>query len=241
MYVVDLSMPLRSGMPVYPGDPEVSIAVALTVPEDGVAVTALSLGSHSGTHLDAPTHVIPGGRSLSEIPLEWLVGPAVILRAPDARADDSLCEDDIAGGLPQTLPTIVCVATGWDRLVGNELMYRNPYLSVELAAELWARGARVLGVDMFSPDRTMPADRVVPDLPGGNAESAGGSCLANTEIPVHQYWLSRGGVIVENLVGLERVPDKVGLSLLPIAIAEGDGAPIRAVAILPAPEPGPEK
>lgn len=311
MYVVDLSMPLRSGMSVYPGDPNVAIDPALSIEGEGVAVSALSLGSHSGTHLDAPAHLIPGGPTLSEIPLERLVGPAVVLRVRDPRDDARLGAADIEGGLPPTLPMIVCIATGWDALTGDERMFRHPYLSGELAAELWDRGARVLCVDTLSPDQTLPPGEV-PSMPGAgaagvdaaadadadaaaanadagaadatdadadaadaadvgaagaadaeaaNADAAGvdapvadvaaadveagsdNAVLAAAEtqaaIPVHQFWLGRGGVIVENLVGLDRVPNQVELSLLPLPIADGDGAPIRAVAFLPSPEPDP--
>lgn len=351
MYVVDLSMPLRSGMSVYPGDPNVAIDPALSIEGEGVAVSALSLGSHSGTHLDAPAHLIPGGPTLSEIPLEWLVGPAVVLRVRDPRDDARLGAADIEGGLPPTLPMIVCIATGWDALAGDERMFHHPYLSGELAAELWDRGARVLCVDTLSPDQTLPPGEVPPmpgpdaagvdavfaadadptdaaaaadanaaaatdadaaadaadagiadadaahadahavcvdadadadaatananadagaadvgaagaaDAEAANADAAGvdapvadvaaadveagsdNAVLAAAEtqaaIPVHQFWLGRGGVIVENLVGLDRVPDEVELSLLPLPIADGDGAPIRAVAFLPSPEPDP--
>src|SRR5690606_40891197 len=84
MAIIDLSHPLVTGMPVYPGDPGVRITPALELGEHGVAVTRLDLGSHAGTHLDAPSHSIAGGRSVDEIPLGLLVGPARILRASES-------------------------------------------------------------------------------------------------------------------------------------------------------------
>ena len=82
----DLSHPLRSGMPVYPGDPQVAIAPALTVAVEGVNVLGLHLGSQSGTHVDAPYHVDDALPDLDALPLERFVGPAVLL---DARGSDS--------------------------------------------------------------------------------------------------------------------------------------------------------
>ena len=65
--LVDLSHPIRDGMPVYPGDPEVSIGPALTVDADGVDVARIRMGSHTGTHIDAPSHTVRGGRTMADV------------------------------------------------------------------------------------------------------------------------------------------------------------------------------
>ena len=67
--IVDLSHPIVSGMPVYPGDPEVATAPATSIAVDGFAVTALQLGTHSGTHVDAPSHSIEGGTTAISRPV----------------------------------------------------------------------------------------------------------------------------------------------------------------------------
>lgn len=206
MQLVDLSHPLVSGMPVYPGDPEVAIRQALSVHADGVAVAHLDLGSHAGTHLDAPSHSIEGGRTVDEIPLELLWGPARVLRAP-AAAGQEIGVADVS--VPAALPRIVCVATGWDSRFGAANMTEHPFLSRELAELLWVRGARVLGIDTLSPDASAS-----PEL----------------GLPVHEFWLGNDGVIVENLTALAHVPDEVELSLLPLRLAGVDGSPVRAVA-----------
>ncbi len=193
-------------MPVYPGDPEVSFAPELTIAADGVAVERLELGSHAGTHLDAPAHAVPGGRTVDQIPLERLWGPARLLRvsAPSAGGSIGIAELD----LPAALPGIVCVATGWDAHFGTPRAEQHPALALELAAALWARGARVLAVDTLSPDATV----------GGGG------------MPVHDFWLGNDGVIVENLTGLGRVPEAFELAILPLRLAGIDGSPVRAVA-----------
>ncbi|NUR91375.1 MAG: cyclase family protein, partial [Nonomuraea sp.] len=81
MELVDLSVPVETGMPVYPGDPEVSVAPALTVARDGVNVLGLHLGSQSGTHVDAPFHVDDALPRLDELPLSRFAGPAVVVDA----------------------------------------------------------------------------------------------------------------------------------------------------------------
>jgi len=81
---VDLSVPIATGMPVYPGDPEVELSPAATVSADGCNVLGLRLGSHTGTHVDAPYHVDDRLPTLDELPFDRFVGPAVVVDARDA-------------------------------------------------------------------------------------------------------------------------------------------------------------
>lgn len=221
---IDLTHPVATGMPVYPGDPEVRIDRALSVAEDGVEVASLALGSHSGTHLDAPSHSIPGGRTVDELPLEWLSGAARVLRA-SAPPSSEIGPGDLE--LPDRLPLIVCVATGWDRWFTSEGFAsgearRHPWIAPALAQELWRRGARVLGVDALSPDPTR-------DQAAGSGTTSPDDAGAS-EMPVHEFWLGGGGIIVENLARLDLVSDDTEMSLLPLCLAGVDGSPIRAVA-----------
>ena len=84
--LIDLSHRIVGGMTVFPGDPEVSIADAATLKDDGFRVSALHLGSHTGTHLDAPSHSIADGASLEAVALEQLIAPLVVLDARDRSA-----------------------------------------------------------------------------------------------------------------------------------------------------------
>lgn len=210
MRYVDLSHSVRSGMPVYPGDPEVTFRTALSIPADGVAVERLEMGSHTGTHLDAPAHSIVGGRTADEIALELLWGEACVVRIAAARAGTMITAAD-APDLPARLPRIVCIATGWDAHFGAPEGLTHPYLNRGFAELLWERGARVLCVDMLSPDATESESK-----PAG--------------MPVHEFWLGNDGVIVENLRGLAEVPDQIELSVLPLRLDGIDGSPVRAVA-----------
>lgn len=79
MPVIDLSLPLYSGMPVYPGDPEVTIEVAHTLEQHTWELRRLTLGSHTGTHVDAFSHMHAGGKTLEDIPLHRFFGKAVIM------------------------------------------------------------------------------------------------------------------------------------------------------------------
>ncbi|WP_309065560.1 cyclase family protein [Microbacterium sp.] len=212
MALRDLSHPIRDGMMVYPGDPAVSVGPALTLAADGVAVARIGMGSHTGTHVDAPAHTVPGGRTMADVHLDELVGDAVVLRVPTAAEgrpygwDELVCE----GGVPPELPPIVIIDTGWARWFGGERALRHPFLRPDAVRELMRRGMRVLGVDTLSPD---PTD------------------AASVDFPVHEVVLGGDGLIVENLRGLEDLPPRVRVGFFPLRL-DGDGAPVRAVAFL---------
>lgn len=210
----DLSHPIRSGMMVYPGDPGVTIGPALRVEDDGVAVLRLEMGSHTGTHVDAPAHTVLGGRTMADIALDELVGDAIVLRVRDAQDGQMYGWNELeldGGGTPASLPKIVIIDTGWARWFGDDRALRHPSLDPAVAREMMRRGMRVLAVDTLSPDPTDGSDGT---------------------FPVHDAVLGGGGLIVENVCGLEGMPSRVTAGFFPLHL-DGDGAPVRGVAFLP--------
>lgn len=216
MRVVDLSRPVTAGMQVFPGDPPVETRPAATVAADGFRVTALHLGTHTGTHVDAPAHLFEGGAAVDELDPAALVGPARVVdatgRAPGAVIGwDEVAEQlaDLAAG------EVVLVRTGWDACFGTDRYLAPPVLDPGLARRLVAAGVRVLGTDTLSPDP-------VPDAAGPGA------------LPVHEVVLGAGGVIVENLAGLAAVDRPGALFVaLPLPLTGLDASPVRAVALWP--------
>ncbi|GAB3149903.1 cyclase family protein [Microbispora hainanensis] len=213
--IVDLSVPVVSGMPVYPGDPEVEIVPALTVAAEGVNVLGLHLGSQSGTHVDAPFHIDDALPTLDDLPLERFLGPAAVLDArglpPRAPVTPSMLEP-VAGRLAPG--TVLLVATGWDEHWGTPDYSAHPYLDAETARLIVAAGVRTVGVDALSVDPTpAPAD-----------------------LPAHRVLCGAHAVIAENLRGLGPLLDAqaagrpIEVSLFPLRLAGADGAPVRAVA-----------
>lgn len=83
MRVIDLSLPIADGMPVYPGDPEVKVKVAHTYESNNWELRQLSMSSHTGTHVDAPSHMHPGAATLDELPLERFFGVSRVVRIDD--------------------------------------------------------------------------------------------------------------------------------------------------------------
>ncbi|GAA1185375.1 cyclase family protein [Nesterenkonia xinjiangensis] len=214
----DLSRPIHDAMMVYPGDPAVVLGPGLTLEGDGVAVARLTCGSHTGTHLDAPSHTVPGGRTTSQIRLEELIGPARVIHL-EAGPGHLVAPQDLSLGDAERLPRRVFLAFGWDRFFGTEQALQHPGLSVEAAELLWSRGMRVLGTDALSPDLT------------GAALTDPASTDPEAGFPVHELVLGRDGLIVENLTGLRDLPaGEHHVGIFPLPLADVDGAPARVVA-----------
>ncbi|MDY6054629.1 cyclase family protein [Micrococcus sp.] len=237
-----LSHLLTDGAPVYPGDPCVRIRPALTLERNGVAVTALAFGSHAGTHVDAPAHTVPGGRTVDQLTHAELCGEALVLGLAGVGPGEEIDADRITALLDAATPVPVRVLlhTGWDAHwdapAGPEREHRlrsHPHLSAEAAARLWDCGVRLLGTDCLSPDPTSP----VPEAGDG--------------FPVHALFLGRDGVLLENLAHLGALrPEMTGaekssaeatdttadwrarvhLEVHPLPLAGADGAPARVLA-----------
>ncbi|MER5753231.1 cyclase family protein [Streptomyces sp. NPDC002088] len=214
MRLVDLSVEIATGMPVYPGDPAVAVTPALSVAADGVNVLHLDMGSQSGTHVDAPFHIDDALPTLDQLPLERFVGEAVVVDARDARPRSAL-GPSLFEGFEGRLRAgvIVLVATGWSRHWGTDDYLAHPYLTREAAELLVAAGVRTVGIDALSVDPT-PGD----------------------DFLAHQVLCGAHAVIAENLTGLaplleaQAAGEPIEVSLLPLRLPAADGAPVRAVA-----------
>ncbi|MFF4345760.1 cyclase family protein [Streptomyces sp. NPDC001530] len=213
---LDLSFPLVTGMPVYPGDPRVEVSQALRVAEHGVNVLRLHMGSQSGTHVDAPYHVDEAWPTLDDLPLERFAGPAVLADVRGLPARAPITPDLLAPALSRLRlqPTaILLLATGWSAYWGTDHYLAHPWLTPEAAQAIVGAGGRTVGVDALSVDPT------------------GGAAL-----PAHRVLCGAGGVIAENLTGLARVADAqeagspVEVFLFPLHLPGADGAPVRATA-----------
>lgn len=208
--VIDLTLPLRAGMPVYPGDPPVtSQRVSEADPSsESCAVTAVSFGTHAGTHLDAPAHVIPGGAGVDTIPLDACIGPACIV---DCTRLPSITQPELqrrAGNLEPG--TRVLIRTDWDRAWATPDYYtRFPGLTLPAVRWLVEQGARLLGLETPSVCRTR-------------------------DHTAHVLLLQAGVVVVEGLAGLRQVPaPRCHFAALPLRLEGLDGSPVRAVAWVP--------
>ncbi|AHY45629.1 putative metal-dependent hydrolase [Rubrobacter radiotolerans] len=211
--IIDLSHRVAPGITVFPGDPEVEFEAAASLATDGVNVTRLHLGSHSGTHVDAPSHFIEGAAGIDEIDPKVFVGPAVLVDLRKKGEREPVTPEDLAPYVGRLGAGVIAVLhTGWDRFWGTSRYLDHPYLSPDAARTLVASGVRAVATDALNVDETRPD--------------------GDGEYPAHREILGAGGVIAENLTNLAGVdfPDPL-VSLLPVKLAATDGAPARAVAL----------
>lgn len=206
--IVDLSRLVSADTQVYPGDPVTTLTPYATLGDDGYNLLRIDMGSQTGTHVDAPRHMREGGETVDRLAPELFVGRGVVVdvRGPAARAPITA---DRLGDVSCGPGDIVLLHTGWDAHYGTEAYFEHPYLDADACRLFLDRGVRTIGIDAPSLDVT-----------------------GASEFPAHWLIADAGGVICENLRGLERVdfPDPL-INILPIRIAGGDGAPVRAVAI----------
>lgn len=216
---IDLSVPVVTGMPVYPGDPDVEVSPALTTARDGVNVLDLHLGSQSGTHVDAPYHVDDNWPRLDALPLERFAGHAVVadVRGLPARAPITPALLTPALNQLRLRPgSLLLLATGWSAHWGTDHYLAHPWVTPEAAETLVDAGVRTVAIDALSVDPTPQP----------------GDTTADFGLPAHRVLCGAGGVIAENLTGLEQVVDlpDMELFLFPLRLPGADGAPVRAVA-----------
>ncbi len=198
-------------MPVWPGDPRVGIERTESIKRgDEANVSRLHLGSHTGTHVDAPYHFVQRGLTVDKLPLDLLIGRALVIELDpsEGTAIDTL---DLAMLNSAKGTTRLLLKTRnsrlWER---RQTEFERNYVHLSLNAAEWLvkRGIRLIGVDYLSVE-AVNVDRH----------------------QVHQTLLEAGVVIVEGL-DLSHVP--VGpchLICLPLKIAGGDGAPARVLVV----------
>ncbi|WP_380169202.1 cyclase family protein [Jannaschia sp. R86511] len=220
--LVDLSVPVGPGTAVYPGDPEPRLQVHSSIAREGFNLLSVSMGSQTGTHVDAPYHVLASGRSVDEVDLGRFAGPGVVVDATGLPPRGRITRDHLDPVRERIGPgVVVLLRTDWSAHRGRPGYFDHPFLDPDACRELLAAGVRTIGIDAISLDETHL------DGPAG-ADPAGPPAL-----PCHHLVAAAGGVIAENLtdlVRLERLRDPL-VCLFPVRLTGADGAPVRAVAL----------
>jgi kynurenine formamidase len=219
---VDLTHPLRVGMPVWPDHPAYEQRrVASLERGDRSCNHALCLSEHTGTHFDAPAHFILGGRTIASVPVRRFFGRLATLEASDQAPDsevgiDRLLEFEARHGAIR-VGDAVMFSFGWARFwahpeEGQRFLRDWPGLSRQASAYLVERGVRLVGSDCLSIDRYGSAD-----------------------FPAHNTLLAADILIGENFARLDRLPPWSTLVAFPLPIEGGSGSPVRAIALIASP------
>lgn len=202
---IDVSVPISTGMVNWPGNPPVRVEYMKDMRRgDDCNLSMLSMGSHTGTHMDGPFHFLPGGKKLGEMPLDATIGRARVIeiRDPESIKSDELRPHNIRSRerlLFKTLNSSRCWKT-------DSFFEDFVYLSREAALYLAWIGVKAVGIDYLSI--------------GGYTRDG---------VETHRALFEANIWIIEGL-DLSRVePGAYELICLPLRIVAGDGAPARAI------------
>ena len=224
--VVDLTLPLGPETVMWPGETAPFAEVVETVKHDGNYARRVHLSEHSGTHVDAPNHFVEGGQAVTDLPLQTLISPAVVI---DASVDingngDAVLElatvkawEEKHGVIPAGC--VVLLRTGWEDLYDQPQRYgagpdglHFPGFGVEAASYLVECGVVGIGIDTLGID-------------------AG----ADLDFPVHRdVTLPKQVWHIENLTNLKSLPATGALVFIGVLpLVDGSGSPARILALVP--------
>lgn len=215
--IIDISLVIEEGMTTYPAlwHPYVEITQLGRFGVEERESRKLVLGTHTGTHIDAPRHFIEGGETVENISLDILVGPALLIDFTDLDKYHEITVQEIKEKLKNRTPERIIFRFDWSNyLRTTEYYVSHPFLSEEAAQYLADSGVKLIGMD--SP---------MPDNPKNGKGTANDS-------PVHKILLGNGIIILEYLTNLRSVSkEEVELVVAPLKIKSADGAPARCFVI----------
>ena len=199
----DVTVPLVPGLAAFPGDPPLQVERLQQAGDAPYGLSRLSLTTHSGTHVDAPSHFVAGGATVDELPLEILMGKTrvveLLARERVERADlESL---DLRDDLRVLLKTRMS-----GQLLKPGYQEDHVYLTEDAAVYLVQAGLKLVGFDYLSIDR-----------------------FGNSAFLAHHALLGAGVIVVEGLDLSEVDPGEYDMACLPLRVGGGDGAPARVV------------
>ena len=214
MEMIDLSRLIYDGMPKIPVLPEVHVQKCLSL-EKGhpLNVTELSLACHAGTHVDAPIHIVPTGKSIEELPLDAFVGPGAVIAVKKQGGEEVTARDLEASGVPVSRGDILMLYTGWDEKFESVDYNLHPYLSVDAAEWMVQKGIKMFGIDCITVDLPTPL------RPKG------------FDFPVHKTLLGNNVLIAENVTNLGSIVGKrTRIMALPLRVKGSDAGHARVIA-----------
>ncbi|MCL2496017.1 MAG: cyclase family protein [Clostridiales bacterium] len=210
MKIIDLSHTIQADMPVFPGTAPPMLEAAHDIARHGFSETMLHMLSHTGTHIDAPSHMLPQGKNLDDFPIEQFFGVALIIDFPHCAGTSIEFKS-----LQQMREKIahaefVLFNTGHSQKWGAKEYFADfTTLSEAAAAYLAGFPLKGVGIDAVSFD---------PLEQSGN--------------PVHHILLNKGMILIENLCNLREVKGEYCMfAALPLKYGGADGSPVRAIAI----------
>lgn len=208
MKTTDLSHTIHTHMPVYPGTEKPMIEYPFQIDSCGFNESHLSMVSHTGTHTDAPAHMLPNGNTLDRMRPDSFFGKGKLLQVRGRRMIDA---DFIRRAIEDCSGIdFLLLYTGWSKFWGKTDYYEGyPFLSCEAAEYISSFPLKGIGIDAISFDKE-----------------------GSTEFPVHKILLHKEILLIENLTNLEKIGSpEFWLICAPLKFEDSDGAPTRVLCI----------
>jgi arylformamidase len=202
---LDISAPINPSMPTFEGDPPVEFELVKSLARGDVCnLTRINMGAHTGTHIDAPIHFVPGGAGSETIAIDAVVGPAWVVDAREQRGP--ITADDLARMAIPPAETRILFRTS-NSLLWEQPGFQTGFVGLDASASevLAGRPTTLVGIDYLSI------------APFGDPT------------PTHVALLSAGVVVLEGLDLRAIEPGPYELLCLPLRIVGSDGAPARAL------------
>jgi len=201
---MDVSMPIRNGMLIWPTDPPVEVRVFKSPDKgDRSTVSAVAMGTHTGTHIDAPRHFLPEAEGIESLTPEVLIGRCTVL---DVRGRGNVGPEHLRPALEAGATRILLRTGTIEKQMEEGFSKEFPGVTAEGARAMIEAGVRPVGIDTMSVETY--------HAPGA---------------PTHHALLGARIVVIENLL-LASVPaGDYDLIALPLLIAGADGAPARVL------------
>jgi len=204
MSMIDLSHPITSSMPTYPTDPNILIKQEKNIELDRTLLHSFQMGTHTGTHLDVPAHILQNGKTIGDFPISQFAGFAIMV---DNHSIEKLeqVQNEIDG---------VIYNTGWYKQFNKPEIFfgsARPPIPKVLIQKVIELNVKFFGCDLPSVDRSGSIDK-----------------------PVHHAFLERDIIIYECLANLDHIPPmtKFQFTGLPLSFESLDGSPVRAGAMI---------
>lgn len=228
--IIDITIPISPFTRTFPGDPIPAIEEVCTLEKEGCVVSKLSFGSHTGTHVDAPSHILENGLTVDKLELKNLMGSALILDFSSLSGEltAGILEKSFQNiGAPENIPILLLKTNAFSRKHGSACEVSpsgaesgsqdmepgkeesgSAYLDESGAAWIVKNGFKTIGIDGFSVDN-----------------------IFSEKLPAHRILLS-GTVNIVECLNLDLVEAGTYFFLcLPLKIEDCDGAPARALLI----------
>jgi arylformamidase len=211
--VIDLSRTISEDMPVYPGTEQPVITKPCTIDGCGFAEKKITLYSHTGTHMDAPAHILAGAPCLEDLGVSHFIGSGAVIDLSRTAIEDCNIELSDLTAFKDILERkeFILMHTGWGRYWGKDEYFKGyPVLTAEAAIWLAGYNLKGIGIDMISID---PPDTL--------------------DMQIHKIFLGRNIVIIENLSNMTELMGRdFTFCCFPLKLENSDGSPVRAVAVI---------